>query len=88
MTIQELIPLMIEDGRYFVEKDAEIPKVVQVRKHKKWRINKKWAKRYGFKTIYEVKKSKVMDVTIENIVEFCSEKGLPLPEEFLTQQND
>lgn len=88
MTIQELIPLMIEDGRYFVEKDAEIPKVVQVRKHKKWRINKKWTKRYGYKTVYETKRAKVMDVTIENIVEFCIEKGLPLPEELLTQQND
>ena len=88
MTIQELVPLMIEDGRYFIEQDVEIPKVVQVRTHKKRRINKKWAKRYGYKTVYEVKKSKVMDVTLDNIVEFCSEKGLPLPDEFLTQQND
>lgn len=85
MIIQELVPLMIEDGRYFVEREAEIPKVVQARTHKKQRINKKWAKKYGYKTVYEVKKSKVMDVTLDNIIEFCSEKGLPLPDEFLTQ---
>lgn len=83
MTLQEIASLMIEDGRYFVEKDVEIPKMVQVRTHKKWRINKKWAKRYGYKTIYETKKSKVMDVTIDNVVEFCLEKQIPLPNEFL-----
>lgn len=27
------------------------PEVVQVRKHRKKRINKKWAKKYGYKTI-------------------------------------
>lgn len=26
---------------------------VQVRRHKKKRINKKWAKRYGFRTVYD-----------------------------------
>lgn len=83
MTLQEITSLMIEDGRYFVEKDVEIPKMVQIRTHKKWRINKKWAKRYGYKTIYETKKSKVMDVTIDNVVEFCLEKQIPLPNEFL-----
>lgn len=88
MKFQEIVQLMIEDGRYFVEKDAEIPKTVQTRKHKKRRINKKWAKKYGYKTVYETKRAKVMDVTIENIVEFCAEKRLPLPEELLTQQND
>lgn len=31
--------------------DVKFLKVVQVRKHKKRRINKKWAKRYGYKTI-------------------------------------
>ena len=50
MIIQELVPLMIEDGRYFVEREAEIPKVVQARTHKKQRINKKWAKKYGYVT--------------------------------------
>ena len=83
MTLQEVVSLMVEDGRYFVEKDAELPKVVQARTHKKRRINKKWAKRYGYKTIYETKRAKAMDVTIDNVVEFCLEKQIPLPDEFL-----
>ena len=83
MTLQEIASLMVEDGRYFVEKDAEIPTVVQAKTHKKRRINKKWAKKYGYKTIYETKKAKVMDVTIDNVVEFCIEKQIPLPVEFL-----
>lgn len=83
MVLQEIVSLMIEDGRYFVERDAEIPKTVQVRTHKKRRINKKFAKKYGYKTIYETKKAKVMDVTIDNVVEFCLEKQIPLPDEFL-----
>lgn len=31
--------------------DIQYIKIVQVRKHKKRRINKKWAKRYGYKQI-------------------------------------
>ena len=89
MTLQEVVSLMIEDGRYFVKKDAEIPKVVQARTHKKKRINKKWAKKYGQKTVYETKKAKVMDVTIDKIIDFCHEKHLALPDELLaTVQND
>lgn len=88
MTMQELIPLLIADGRYFTDGETQVPKLVQARKHKKWRINKKWKKRYGDKVVYETKKAKVLDVTIERIVEFCAEKGLPLPDEMLTQQND
>lgn len=30
-----------------------MPKQVQVRYHKKKRINKKWIKRYGYKTVYK-----------------------------------
>lgn len=85
MTLNEIVSMMVEDGGYFVEKDAEIPKVVQVKAHKKKRINKKWAKRYGYKTVYEIKKAKVMDVTIDNVVEFCVKKQIPLPDEFLQQ---
>lgn len=33
--------------------EGKVPRQVQVRRHKKKRINKKWAKRYGFKTIFE-----------------------------------
>ena len=88
MTMQKLIPLLIEDGRYFTEGETQVPKLVQARTHKKKRINKKWLKRYGMKVIYETKKAKVLDVTIERIVEFCSEKGLPLPDEMLANKND
>ena len=45
MTMQELIPLLIEDGRYFTEGETQVPKLVQARTHKKQRINKKWRKR-------------------------------------------
>lgn len=31
--------------------DIQCVKIVQVRKHKKRRINKKWAKRYGYKQV-------------------------------------
>ena len=83
MTLQEIVSLMVKDGRYFIEKDTEIPRTVRAKTQKKRRIDKKWAKRYGYKTIYETKKAKVMDVTIDNVVEFCHEKQLPLPDEFL-----
>ena len=83
MTMQELIPLLIEDGRYFTEGETQVPKLVQARTHKNWRINKKWLKRYGTKVVYETKKAKVLDVTVERIVEFCADKGLPLPDEML-----
>ena len=32
---------------------GKFPQKVQVRRHKKKRINKKWAKRYGYKTIFK-----------------------------------
>lgn len=35
---------------------------VQVRRHKKKRINKKWAKRYGFRTVYD--KVRFRDVSL------------------------
>lgn len=89
MTLQEVVSLMMQDGRYFVEKDAEIPKTVRVKRHKKKRIDKKWEKRYGYKTIYVTKRAKVMDVTIDKVIEFCYEKQLALPDELLsTIQND
>ena len=31
--------------------DIEYPKIVQARKHRKKRINKKWLKKYGYKQI-------------------------------------
>lgn len=41
-----------------------IPCTVQRRKHRKKRINKKWAKRYGFKTYY-----KELDTKIDSVSE-------------------
>ena len=36
----------------FPEKfDIEYPKIVQARKHRKKRINKKWLKKYGYKQV-------------------------------------
>ena len=87
MTLQEIAQEMLQDiNRYAVEKEVEVPKLVQARTHKKKRINKKWKKRYGMKVVYEKKMAKVADITINDVLEFCSEKGLPLPDEFL--QND
>ena len=49
MTLQEIAEMMLQEvDRYAVTKEVDVPKLVQVRKHKKWRINKKWAKRYGY----------------------------------------
>lgn len=87
MTLQEIAQEMLQDiNRYAVEKEVEVPKLVQARTHKKKRINKKWKKRYGMKIVYEKKMAKVADITIDDVLAFCSEKGLPLPDEFL--QND
>lgn len=88
MTMQELVSLLIEDGRYFTEGETEVPKIVQAKTHKKWRINKKWKKKYGDKVVYETKKAKKLDVTVDRIIEFCSEKRLPLPDELLTMFNE
>ena len=84
MTLQEIAQEMLQDiDRYAVTKEVEVPKFVQARTHKNWRINKKWAKRFGMKVVYEKKTARVADITIDNVIEFCQEKGFPLPDEFL-----
>ena len=84
MTLQEISQEMLKEiERYAVTKEVEVPKLVQARTHKKKRINKKWLKRYGMKVVMEKKTAKVADITIDNVIEFCHEKGLPLPVEFL-----
>ena len=84
MTLQEIAQEMLKEiDKYTTVQEVEVPKLVQVRTHKKKRINKKWKKRFGMKVIYEKKTAKVADITIENVLEFCREKGLPLPIEFL-----
>ena len=89
MTLQEIATEMLKEiDRYAVRKEVEVPKMVQARTHKKWRVNKKWKNRYGMKVVYEKKMARVADITLENVLEFCQEKSLPLPDEFLTMPND
>lgn len=89
MTLQEVAEMMLKEvDRYAVSKEVDVPKLVQARTHKKWRVNKKWARRYGVKVVYEKKMAKVADITLENVIDFCQEKNIPLPVEILTLQND
>ena len=89
MTLQEIATEMLKEvDRYAVHKEVDVPKMVQARTHKKWRVNKKWKKRFGMKMVYEKKMAKVADITLEDVLEFCQKKGLPLPDEFMTIQND
>lgn len=84
MTLQEIAQEMLKEvDRYATVKETEVPKLVQARTHKKKRINKKWKKRYGMTVVYEKKMAKVAEITIDNVLEFCQEKGLPLPDELL-----
>ena len=84
MNLQEISQEMLKEiDRYTTTQEVEIPKLVQARTHRKKRINKKWAKRYGMKVVYETKVCKVANLTTDDVIEFCYEKGLPLPIEFL-----
>jgi hypothetical protein len=84
MTMQEIAQEMMKEiDRYAVTKEVDVPKLIPMKKHKKWRIQKKWLKRFGTKVIYEKKMAKVADITLENVLDFCQEKNLPLPMEFL-----
>ena len=84
LTLQEIAQEMLKDiDKYTVVKEVEVPMVVQARTHKKRRIKKKWAKRYGTKVVFQKKMAKVADITIDMVVEYCHENGLPLPDEFL-----
>ena len=83
MTLQEIAQEMLKDiNRYAKVQEVEIPQLVQARTHKKHRINKKWKKRYGMKAICIRQKAKVADITVNDVIEFCIEKGLPMPDEF------
>ena len=86
MTLQEIAQEMLKDvERYAKVQEVEIPKLVQVRTHKKHRVDKKWKKRYGMKAVYIKQKAKVADITVSDVIEFCIEKGLPMPDEFRQQ---
>ena len=83
MTLQEIAQEMMKDiGRYAKKQEVDLPKLVQARTHKKRRINKKWKKRYGMKVIYTKQVATVADITVQDVIDFCVEKGLPMPEEF------
>ena len=83
MNLQEIAQEMLKDiNRYAKEQEVDVPKLVQVRTHKKNRINKKWKKRYGMKVIYKKQKARVADITVYDIIEFCIENNLPMPDEF------
>ena len=70
MSLQEIAEMMLKDvDRYAVSKEVDVPKLVQARTHKKWRVNKKWAQRYGMKVVYEKKMAKVADITVDNVIE-------------------
>lgn len=84
MTLQEIAQEMLKEiDKYTVRKKVEVPKIVPMRTHKKRRIQKKWLKRFGTKVIYETKMALVADITVDNVLQFCQEKNLPIPIEFL-----
>lgn len=47
--------------------EFESPVLTQVRRHKKKRINKKWAKRYGYKVVFE--KRRLVDCTCKSVID-------------------
>ena len=50
--------------------DIQYTKIVQVRRHKRKRINKKWIKRYGYKKILVTGKGFKIKTCIDGSVEF------------------
>ena len=83
MTLQEIASEMLKDiNRYAKTQEVSIPVLVQTRTHKKRRINKKWKKRYGMQVVHKKQKARVADITVNDVIEFCIEKGLPMPDEF------
>ena len=86
MTLQEIAQEMLKDiNRYAKTQEVEIPQLVQVRTHKKVRVNKKWKNRYGMKVVYKKQKAQVADITVNDVIEFCIENNLQMPDEFKKQ---
>jgi hypothetical protein len=84
MTLTEIAQQMLKDiDKYTTTQEVDVPKLVQARTHNKKRINKQWAKRYGQRLIYVRTRARVADITVDNVIEFCREKNLPLPDEFI-----
>ena len=79
---------MLKDiKRYTTVQEVDIPQLVQARKHKKVRVNKKWKNRYGMKVAYKKQKAQVADITVNDVINFCIENNLPMPEEFRQENN-
>ena len=55
---------------------AQIPYQVQVRRHKKKRINKKWAKRYGYVTMFKTIRLTDVHFTPGSNEFLCNVEGL------------
>lgn len=86
MKLQEIAQEMLKDINHYAKtQEFDIPHLVQVRTHKKHRINKKWKKRYGMKVVYTKQKARVANITVNDVIEFCIENGLPIPDEFKHQ---
>lgn len=85
MTTQELIQEMMKHADELAIDSVElIPtgKFKPVKKHKKKRVQKKWAKVYGVKPVYVEKKCKKIDVTVDMLIEFCKKYNYPMPSDF------
>lgn len=61
---KELVGLSSFDNAASYTLTGKMPKQVPVRYHKKKRINKKWIKRYGYKTVY--RNVRITDVHFES----------------------
>lgn len=53
--------------------DIQVSKIVQCRKHKKKRINKKWEKKYGYRQMYVTMKGWKMHINCNGEVEFIKD---------------
>lgn len=83
MTMEELIPKLMEHAdEYAVESYEDIVVGVEpVKKHKRWRTQKKWIKRWGMQPKIEHKKCRKIDVTPAMCIDFCNKYGYPIPDE-------
>lgn len=71
MSTEEFYNIIGFDSAKFPDAyDIQFQKIVQARKHKKRRINKKWLKRYGVKTVLVETKGWKMKTNTDGTVEF------------------
>lgn len=70
LLFKELVGLASCDNDVSYTLTGKMPKQVPVRHHKKKRINKKWIKRYGYKTVY--RKARIDNVHFDSDSDDCS----------------